>query len=53
MYIDVEQIMLYLIRMDVIGDTLDAHEAKLFDTDAAADKLSQRLLTSNTFVAQL
>lgn len=43
--------MLDLLSEEAIGDMLDAHLAKLLDTKAAANRLSQRLLTSNTFTA--
>lgn len=39
------------LRKDVTGETLDAHLAKLFDTDASADRLSRDLLTSSSFMA--
>lgn len=52
--------MLELLRNEVIENTLivfkntlDAHIAKFFDTDAAAYRLSQRLLTLNTFIAPI
>lgn len=34
-----DQVMLDLLGKDVIRDTLGAHIAKLFDTDAAANRL--------------
>lgn len=47
------QVMLDLCHKDVIGDTMDAHIAKFLDTNAAADRLSQRLLTLSTFMSPL
>lgn len=41
-YIVFEQVMLDLLHKHVISDTLDAHISKLFDTYAAADRLSER-----------
>lgn len=49
----VEQVMLNLLRKDVIEDTLEAHIPKVFDTYAAADRLSKRLLTSIKFMAPI
>lgn len=43
--------MLDLLRKDVNEDTLDVHIAKFFDTNAAADRLLQRLLSSITSMA--
>lgn len=49
-YNTVDQVMLDVLHTDVNGDTLDAHIANFFDTDAAIDRLSQRWLTSNPFM---
>lgn len=46
-----EQIMLDLLRKEIIGETLGGHVAKLLDTDAAINRLSKELLTSSLFVA--
>lgn len=43
--------MLHQLRRDVIGDTLDAQVEKPFDSDAATDGLSMKLLTSSSFMA--
>lgn len=42
-----------LLRREVIADSLEAHIAKIFDTDSAGYRLSQRLFTSNTFMASI
>lgn len=44
-----EQDFLDLLRNSVIGQMLDAHIAKFFDTDAAAEGLSKRMLAWNFF----
>lgn len=46
-----EQVMLYLLRKDVMGETLEAHISKSFDTYAAADRLLKKDLTSSSFMA--
>lgn len=43
--------MLDLIREDVIGETWESYLAKLFDTSAAAEGLSKRLLASSSVIA--
>lgn len=48
-----EQVVVELLHKDVDGDTLDAHIAKFFDIDAAADWLSKNLLTSRLFMASM
>lgn len=45
LYKAVEQVMLDLLHNDVIGETLQSHIAKFFDTDAAANLLSKKLFT--------
>lgn len=48
------QMMLDLPRKNFIGDTFEAHSrAKWYGTNVAVDRLSQRLLTSNTFMASI
>lgn len=37
-----EQVMLELLRRDVIAETLDDHKSKFSDTDAAADRFSKK-----------
>lgn len=49
----VEQVMLDLLHEEVIGNMLDSLIAKCFDNNATADRLSQKLLTSNTFNAPI
>lgn len=49
----VDEVMLNLLHKDVILDTLDGHVAKIFDTEAAADRLSKRFLTSSTFMESI
>lgn len=48
-----EQLMLDLLRKDVIGEKLDRHIAKFFDTEAATDGLSKKLMTSSSFMAPI
>lgn len=43
----------HLVRKLVIGETLDAHVAKNFDTEAAVDGLSNRLLTPSSLLAPI
>lgn len=43
--------ILELLQQGVIGDTLDANIANTFHSDAAAERLSKRLLTSITIIA--
>lgn len=45
--------MLDLLRKGHIGDTLNRHIAKFVDSDANANRMSQRLLTSNVYSAPL
>lgn len=45
-----EPAMLNLLGQDVIDETLDAQIAKFFDTDAATEGLSKRLLTWSSFM---
>lgn len=47
----VNHIMLELLGKHVIGETLDAHVAKYFYTNAGADGVSKILLTSCSFIA--
>lgn len=47
------QDMLEMLRKEVIVKTLDAHIAKIFDTNAAAGRVSKRLLTSSSFMARV
>lgn len=42
-----------MLRKEVIGDTLDSHIARLFDTDADSDRLSKRFLFSSTFMGPI
>lgn len=46
----VEQVMLDLFRNDFIGEKFEAHVAKAFDTEAAADRLLNKVLTSGSFI---
>lgn len=46
----VEMVMQYLLREYIIGQPLDAHIAKYFGTDEAANGLRKRLLTSASFM---
>lgn len=46
----IEQAMLVLPRREVIRDTWNVQTENLFHTDAAADRLSQRFITANTFM---
>lgn len=48
-----EQMMLDVLVKNVMGDTWDAHIAKFFHTNAAVDKLSQRLLILNTVITPI
>lgn len=51
LYNFVEQVLLDLLRKEVIEETLDAHVTTFFDTDEAAKGLSKRLLASTFFMA--
>lgn len=42
--------MLYLVREDVIEETLDAHKAKFFDTYSVTGRPSKKNLTSSAFM---
>lgn len=42
-----------LLRKEVIGDKWDAHKAKFFNKDAAADRQAKRLLTLSIFMAPI
>lgn len=46
-----QQVMLDLMRKEIIGEDLDAHISKFFNTDAAAGRLLKNLPTSNSFIA--
>lgn len=48
-YNAVEQVMLDMLCKEVIGERLDKHKAKLFDTDTEAQGLSNRLLTLSSW----
>lgn len=52
-YNGAEQAMLDLLHKEVIRESLDAHKEKLFDTNVAANRLSQRLLISKSFMAPI
>lgn len=52
-YTVVEQIMLRLLSMKVIGGPLDGYIANCFSTDVAVHNLSNRLLTSSPFMAPI
>lgn len=43
-FIIVEQDMLDLLRKDVIGEMLDVHNSKFFETGEATEELSNRCL---------
>lgn len=47
----VEKFMLDLLCKNFISETFDAHVAKLFYTDAAADRVPKKLLTPRSFMA--
>lgn len=46
-----EQDVLDQLRKEVVGETLDVHIAKFLDMDAAADRVSKKLLTSSSLMA--
>lgn len=52
-YTVVEQVMLDLLRNDIIGETLDARVAKFFDTNEAAEGLSKSQFTLTSFMRLL
>lgn len=52
-YTVVEQVMLDLLRKDVIGGKSDTHSAKFFDMDQAIKRFSKRLGTSTSFIAPI
>lgn len=43
--------MLDLFRRDVIYESPDAHDKKIFDTDEASDRLLQKVSTPSSFMA--
>lgn len=45
--------MLYLLRREVISETLTAHIAKLFDIGPAANRLRKKLLIQIVITAQI
>lgn len=45
--------MLELLCKDFIINTLDAHNARTFNTEAAAYCLSEKLLTSHSYIAPI
>lgn len=49
----VELVMMDLLRRDVIGDTLDAHVARFFEKDEAAEGLWKRMFTSTSFMGRI
>lgn len=52
-YSVMEQDVLDLFQNDVIGKPVDPHIAKIFDTNAATDRLSKTLLTSSSFMVPI
>lgn len=52
-YIVVEQFRLDLLREDVIGETLNAHIAELFDMDAATNRVFEKILMWSSFIAPI
>lgn len=48
-----EQVRLDLLRKAVLCEMLDAYIAKFIDTDAAADRLWKKLLTSSSFMVPI
>lgn len=48
-----EQVMLDLLLREVIRDTLDSHIARFFVAGAAANRPSQRFLTSSAFMVPI
>lgn len=48
-----EQVMLDSWRRDVVGETLDAHIAKILDMDPAPDSLTKKFRTSSSFMAPI
>lgn len=48
-----KQLLLDSLREEVIAETLEPHVRKYFDNDAAADRLSKKLLTSRAFVVPI
>lgn len=49
----VEQVVFDLIRQDVIGETLDKHISAYLDTENAADKVCDKLLSNNSFMTPI
>lgn len=39
--------------MDVIGETLDAHMAKFFETDGAGEELPRKVLSLDSFMVPI
>lgn len=48
-----DQVTLDLLRKDVIRETPGAHIANYFDTDAAAEGLSKRMLTASSLMGPI
>lgn len=53
MYNVVEHVVSDLLRKDIVRYTVGAHVVKFFSPDTAGDRLSQKLLTSTTFMATI
>lgn len=53
LYSVVKQIILGLLHKDVIGDTLNAHKARLLDINESADGPSKKLLTPCSFMTTI
>lgn len=53
MYKVVQQVRSNVFRKDVIGEILNDHVAKVFDTNAATARLSKELLASSSCVAPI
>lgn len=49
----VEQVVLDVLREEVIGKTLDVHPAKPFDANGSNDKLFKNILTLRTFMERI
>lgn len=52
-YSVVEQVMLDLLRKEVIWETLGVHKAKFIDKDAAVEGFSKRLLACSSLMAPI
>lgn len=48
-----EQEVLYLLYKDVFGETMDDNIAKFLDTDSAANRTLEKLLTSSSLMVQI